>query len=172
MANAEPPPPSTQVEEDKPEPESEDKPPELTDNSTQSLDLEQLSIALNPGFSQGWMGTGDFTINLNKITSDSKDEETNTIFSLAELDQKPRVISQQGPVLSQNLLKKTPASVDIIFIVDEQGHVINPRVRSSSDPAFENPALNAVKRWIFEPGKKNGKPVRFRMLVPITFPKG
>ena len=24
----------------------------------------------------------------------------------------------------------------------------------------------------FEPGRKNGKPVRFRMRVPITFPRG
>jgi protein TonB len=37
---------------------------------------------------------------------------------------------------------------------------------------FEAPALKAVKQWKFEPGKKNGKAVRFRMRVPITFPKG
>jgi len=30
----------------------------------------------------------------------------------------------------------------------------------------------AVKRWKFEPGKRGGKPVRFRMLAPITFPEG
>ena len=36
----------------------------------------------------------------------------------------------------------------------------------------ERPALAAVKKWKFEPGKKGGEPVRFRMRVPITFPKG
>lgn len=172
LANVEPPPPSPQVEEKEPEPKSEDKPPELSEADTAPLDLDQLSIALDPGFSQGWMGTGDFTINLNKITSDSQDEETNAIFSLADLDQKPRIINQPSPILSQQLLKKTPASVKIIFLVDEQGHVEEPRVRSSSNPAFEKPALDAVKRWLFEPGKKSGKAVRFRMLVPISFPKG
>ena len=59
-----------------------------------------------------------------------------------------------------------------VFIVDERGRVVEPRVRNSTDPIFEKSALTAVKRWRFEPGKRNGKPVRFRMLVPITFPKG
>jgi protein TonB len=49
--------------------------------------------------------------------------------------------------------------------------VENPLVQSSSNPAFEAPALAAVKQWKFEPGKRNGEPVRFRMRVPITFPK-
>jgi len=32
-------------------------------------------------------------------------------------------------------------------------------------------AINCVKSWKFEPGKRNGEPVRFRMMAPITFPK-
>ena len=118
------------------------------------------------------MGSGDFAINLNSIISTSSEENINEIFSLADLDQKPRVINQPSPVLSPALRRKTPASITIIFIVDEQGHVIEPRVKSSSDPAFEKFALDAVKRWLFEPGKKSGKAVQTRMLAPITFPKG
>ncbi|MBZ0258769.1 energy transducer TonB, partial [bacterium] len=54
----------------------------------------------------------------------------------------------------------------------QRGQVENPIVQKSTDPIFENPALSAVKKWKFEPGKRNGEPVRFRMRVPITFPKG
>jgi protein TonB len=172
LGNVEPPPPSPQVEEQEQEPESKEKPPELAESDAAPLDLDQLEIALSPGFSQGLMGSGDFTLNLTKIMSTSSDEDINAIFSLSELDQKPRIINQPSPILNPKLLSKTPANVKIIFIVNEQGHVIEPRIRSSSDPVFEKPALDAVKRWIFEPGKKNGKAVRFRMLVPITFPKG
>jgi len=43
-------------------------------------------------------------------------------------------------------------------------------VQSSPDPVFERPALTAVKQWKFEPGKRGGQAVRFRMRVPITFP--
>ena len=171
-ASIEPPPPAPQIEEAEPEPEVEEAPPELIETNAEPLSLDQLELAINPGFSQGMMGTGDFALKLDKITSSSSEESINEIFSLAELDQKPRVINQRTPILSSTLRRKTPASVKIIFIVDEQGHVVEPRIKSSSDPDFEKPALDAVKKWIFEPGKKGGKSVRFRMLAPISFPKG
>jgi len=59
----------------------------------------------------------------------------------------------------------------VLFVVNERGHVENPIIQKSTDPVFERPALNAVKQWRFEPGKRNGEPVRFRMRIPITFPK-
>ena len=172
LGQIEPPPPTPQMEEPEPEQKQEEAPPELAEADAEPLSLDQLEMAINPSFSQGWMGSGDFVFKLDKITSSSSQENMNEIFSLADLDQKPRVVNQPGPVLSTKLRKKTPASVKIIFIVDEQGHVIEPRVKSSSDQDFEKPAIDAVKKWLFEPGKKGGKAVRFRMLAPITFPKG
>jgi protein TonB len=56
--------------------------------------------------------------------------------------------------------------------VDRDGRVRNAKVLSSTDPAFEGAALSAVKKWKFEPGKRKGQAVRFRMRVPVTFPKG
>ena len=31
--------------------------------------------------------------------------------------------------------------------------------------------LTAIKQWRFEPGKRNGEPVRTRMLQPFTIPR-
>ena len=45
----------------------------------------------------------------------------------------------------------------------------DPRVVSSSDRVFEENALRAVAKWQFEPGRRNGQVVRFRMSVPIVF---
>ena len=171
LTNVEPPPPAPPMEEPEPEPEAEEQPPELVEEAA-PLDLSQLELALNPDFSAGWMGGGDFTVQLNTAVTSSKDEKIEAIFSMADLDQKPQIVYQPGPVLNQQLRKKAPGRVDVIFIVNENGRVEEPRVRNSTDSAFENPALAAVKRWKFEPGKKSGKAVRFRMLVPITFPKG
>jgi periplasmic protein TonB len=173
LANLEPPPPPSPPEQEpESEPEAEEPPPELVEQAA-PLDLSQLELALNPDFSEGWMGEGDFTVTLNTIVSTSKDKDSvDAIFSMADLDQKPVVIYQPSPVRSQKLRRKGPAKVNIIFIVDERGRVVEPRIRNSTDPIFEKSALTAVKRWRFEPGKRNGKPVRFRMLVPITFPKG
>lgn len=163
--DAPPPPP-----EEKPpqEPEPEDNPPELTEEAP-PLTLEQLTLALNPTLSGSWM-EGDFAVSLQNVAAETKNAEA--LFSIADLDQKPRVIYQPSPLMTKELRKKTPGTVYIIFVVDEQGRVENPTVQSSTDPIFEKPALNAVKQWKFEPGRRNGQPVKFRMRVPITFPKG
>jgi protein TonB len=162
---APPPPPEEKLEE---EPEQEEAMPELSDEAP-PLSLEQLTMALNPGFSDGWM-QGDFAVKLNTVVSDSKDVEA--LFSISDLDQQPRVIYQPGPILTKEVRQKAPGTVYIIFVVDQQGRVENPIVQKASDPAFEKPAINAVKQWKFEPGKRNGQPVKFRMRVPFTFPKG
>lgn len=159
------PPPEMEQEE---EPEPEEKPPELMEDS-QPLDLSQLELALNPGFSGGAM-SGDFAVKLKTIASDSKEVES--LFSIAELDQKPRVIYQPSPRVTGEMREQAPGKVYIIFVVDKQGRVTNPKVQKSTAPVFEQSALNALKKWKFEPGKRNGKAVRFRMRVPIIFPKG
>jgi protein TonB len=78
-------------------------------------------------------------------------------------------VFQPSPTLSEALRKKRPATVYVLFAVDQKGRVVDPIIQSSSDPAFERPALQAVKQWRFEPGKRNGKPVRFRVRQPLTF---
>lgn len=162
---APPPPPE---EEPEPPKQVEEKPPELTEDAP-PLDLSQLELALNPGMNQGFLG-GDFAVKLNTMAADNA-SDVDALFSVAELDQKPRVIYQPGPVLTKEVKKKTPGTVYIIFVVNQQGKVENPTVQRSTDPVFDRPALAAVKQWRFEPGKRSGKPVKFRMRVPISFPK-
>jgi len=164
-----PPPPPPENEPEK-EPEQEPPPPALAEEAP-PLDLSQLELALNPGFGEGGVGAmGDFAVKLNTVVSQS--ENSDAIFSMADLDQKPRVIHQPGPTLDGDTRKKAPGTVYILFIVDQRGRVENPVVQQATDPVFEKPALAAVKQWKFEPGKRNGQSVRFRMRVPVTFPKG
>ncbi|MDF1838270.1 MAG: energy transducer TonB, partial [Planctomycetota bacterium] len=89
-----------------------------------------------------------------------------------ELDQKPRATYRAQPVISSALRKRAPATVHVMFIVDERGRVNKPKVKKSTDPAFDRAAITAIKKWKFEPAKKDGKPVSKKMVVPITFPKG
>lgn len=166
-ADVEPPPP---IEEDQPEDEEEpeEEPPELMSES-EPLSLEQLDLALNATLGDGLLG-GDFAVRLDAMTG--KQEDLDALFSIGDLDQKPRAIHQPSPAISAKARKKAPGKVYVIFIVDRDGRVMNPKVQTSSDPVFDRPALAAVKSWKFEPGMRNGSPVRFRMRVPITFPKG
>lgn len=166
VANVPPPPPPPMEEQEEPEPEEEPPPPPAV--NAQPLDLSQLELALNPG--DGGFGTGDFAINLQGITGDS--DEVDAIFSLSDLDQKPRVVYQPAPIYPPELARKNlQGTVYVLFTVDKTGRARDLKVQKSTHPAFNNPALKAVKQWKFEPGKRKGKPVQFRMRVPITFKK-
>ncbi len=171
-----PPPPPPPLEEEPPPEESEPEPapPDLTADAA-PLDLSQLELALDPGLGAGAM-EGDFAVKLQGVTSAAKvtgdGDEVDALFSLSDLDQKPRVIYQPSPTLTAEVRKKAPGTVYVLFVVDASGKVQDPVVQSSTDPVFEPSALAAVKQWKFEPGKRSGQAVRFRMRVPISFPKG
>jgi protein TonB len=162
---APPPPPPMEQEEPEPEPEPEPPPPAV---EAQPLDLSMLEMALAPG--DGGFGGGDFSVNLEGVTGNS--EEVDAIFSLSDLDQKPRVVYQPAPIYPQELARKgMQGTVYVLFIVDKTGRTRDLKVQKSTHPAFNEPAIKAVKQWKFEPGKRKGKPVQFRMRVPITFQK-
>jgi TonB family protein len=53
------------------------------------------------------------------------------------------------------------------FRVDEQGRVIDPQVTESSESAFDQAALKAIRYWQFLPKLKNGKPVSSMAKLPL-----
>jgi len=92
------------------------------------------------------------------------------VTSWTELDQPPRTRVQTSPVYpTREKSTGTTGRVEVEFTVDETGAVVNPRVVSSSDRAFEEPTLRAVEKWRFMPGHHHGQVVRFRMRVPVLF---
>ncbi len=148
-------------------------------NDAPALDAASLS-ALEQALS-GQTGDGDFTSVLSLgsggvIGGTGKggalgDDRLQGAFSLAEIDQKPRATFQTSPVYpSEMRSKKLEGVVTIIFIVDSAGKVANPRVEKSNHPAFEKPALDAVKKWKFEPGVKGGQRVATKARQTIRFP--
>ncbi len=150
-----------------------EKAPELKE-APAPLDLAQLELALNPSLGDG--GGSDFLSRAPAVLSGhaaaAADAATEQIFALADLDQAPRVVFQPAPEYPAALRKqKLDGTVHVLFMVDRTGRVDSPIVQKSTNPAFEAAALQAVKRWRFEPGKRNGEPVVFRMRVPITFKK-
>jgi protein TonB len=92
------------------------------------------------------------------------------IISARLLDNPPRTRSQTAPVYPfQAKSEGRPGEVLVEFTVDERGCVLNPRVIRSNDVAFEEPTLRAIAKWRFEPGRKDGHAVRFRMALPVQF---
>ncbi len=163
-ANLPPPPPPPEPEPEK----QEDEPPPELQETVQPLDLSQLEMLLVPTVGGGLLA-GDFAIQLGALGG--KGGDVDSMFSLADLDQKPRPIVQTNPVMTPQMRKAAPATVYILLVVDERGRVENPIVQSSTDPLFEAPALAAIKQWRYEPGRRKGQPVRSRLRQPISFPK-
>jgi protein TonB len=142
----------------------------------QALSLADLESALNPNsvgeaiWASGVRFTSGGIIGGTGGVEAQSEGMTDMVFSLADLDQQPRVVVQVPPQYPAELRKrKMEGTVHVVFIVDQNGRVQNPRVEKATHPAFERPALEAVKSWKFEPGIKGGQKVHFKMRVPISF---
>jgi protein TonB len=100
------------------------------------------------------------------------DSSLENAFNMDEIDQKPRETFKTPPAYPVEMRgKKVEGLVSLIFIVDATGKVTNPRVEKSSHPAFERPALDAIRQWRFEPGLRSGVRVGCKMRVSIRFKK-
>lgn len=147
-------------------------------NNTPALEAASLS-AIEQALNGGGGGGGDFADALTLAAGGSiggsgrggtLDESLESAFSMAEIDQKPRAVFQAAPLYPAEMRgKKVEAVVTVIFVVDASGKVVQPRVERSTLPAFEKPALDAVKQWKFEPAVRGGQRVNCKMRVPIRF---
>jgi TonB family protein len=59
--------------------------------------------------------------------------------------------------------------VVVEFVVDVEGRVRNASVVSSLNPAFEQPALDAITQWKFDPARYRDVPVNSRARMSIHF---
>ncbi len=92
------------------------------------------------------------------------------VFKITDLDGSPRTRVQGAPVYPHEA--KTlglSGQVTVEFMVEENGTVSDAHAVQSTNRVFDDAAVRAVSRWKFEPGKRGGKAVRFKMAVPIVF---
>ncbi len=91
-------------------------------------------------------------------------------FDVSELDQRARPVFQSAPIYPSDLRqKKIEGIVTVLFIVDAQGKVLNPKVEKSDHEGFERPALEAVKQWRFDAAMRGGEKVSSKVRIPIRF---
>ena len=71
------------------------------------------------------------------------------------------------PLIAKRLGKS--GKVVVAVLVDVQGRAAAVSIASSTDEMFNQAALDAVARAAFKPAYRNGRPVQFRLYVPIEF---
>ncbi len=110
---------------------------------------------------------GDFTV----PTYNLGDEIKEMVYELKDLTVMPRAVSQADPQYPPELKRnKVQGEVTLQFLIRANGRTDNIRVESSTNPAFEEAAIRAVRKWIFQPGEKGGEAVtvRVRQKIPFT----
>jgi TonB family protein len=82
----------------------------------------------------------------------------------------PKIISQVEPTYPLVMERfGIRGQVLMEFVVDTEGRALNPIVVSSDNPAFDEPALEALFKWKFQPGTINGKAVNTPCSQTIVF---
>lgn len=106
----------------------------------------------------------------NKSSPSSSQTTPAQRFDLRELDSAPVPTAQRRPVYPRDLRQaRISGEAMVEFVVDADGKVRDAKIKSSSHRSLEGPVLEAVGRWQFRPGVKDGKPVQTRMAVPFVF---
>jgi outer membrane biosynthesis protein TonB len=127
---------------------SVDTPSQSSDDAP-ALDAASLS-AIEAALNGGGVAGGDFGAGAASLATGGRiggtgkgggeEQASEEAFSMSEIDQRPRPIQQVAGTFPQEMRSKSVEGVvTLIFIVDETGRVVNPRVEKASHPAFEAP---------------------------------
>jgi protein TonB len=84
-------------------------------------------------------------------------------------DEAPEVVTRVAPVYPAEALKAgVQGTVMLSVLVGKDGLVKDTRV-TTSIPALDAAATDAVRKWVFKPAKNDGKPVAVWATIPIKF---
>lgn len=161
----EPPPPRTlpppEPEPRPPKPELKPPPTRMPLASVIRIDVPSMSMA----------GDFDWHVDVPPIAEIGPDA---SIFDIDQLDQPPRPLARLKPLYPPHArLQRLEGSVTVEFIVDADGKTRDIEVVASSPGRLFVPAaVQAIRRWRFDPGKKEGRAVNARVRQTIVFELG
>ncbi|MBI3884686.1 MAG: energy transducer TonB [Opitutae bacterium] len=168
-------PPIEPDKEDKPEEQNDEPvenqiaPPSLVDLPTVvpvNAFVQQIQPPPPPGLQPS---KGAVTIPVNRPGS-NLGKGMKDLFDIANLDQAPSPKFQPQPNYPFEMRRAgVSGEVTVAFIVGSSGAVVEAYAVKSTQREFEAPAVQAVLKWQFRPGRKNGRAVNTRMQVPIVF---
>jgi len=93
-----------------------------------------------------------------------------SVVDFSKLDNRPQARVQVAPIYpTEAKMRGVEGQVLVGFTVDVDGRVMAAHVIECKDGVFAQPALQAVSKWRFVPGRWHGRVVSFRMAVPIVF---
>ncbi len=87
-----------------------------------------------------------------------------------KVDENPSPTLTPPPVYPEKMREQgITGVVAVSIVIDESGTVTSSSIVKSTNAEFEKPALEAIAKWKFKPGKKDGQPVKVKVTVPMRF---
>lgn len=149
-------------DETTPPPQSAPRAPEPP--ASEMLSLRELEFALSSDLPAG-EGFFDQTLGFPVGAFDQS-----LTFELDEVDEPPVAVRRVPPRYPYRLRRDgLSGEVVLVFRVSAEGQVEEPRVERTTHPDFSSPALEAVRRWQFEAGRKGGQAVAVWVRTTIEF---
>ena len=88
---------------------------------------------------------------------------------VSDYDRPPRARYTTKPVYpAEAFVKKVEGTVLLEILIDDRGQVARIRV-AESVPMLDQAAVDAVRRWVFEPAYRKGRPVPAVAWAPVSF---
>jgi TonB family protein len=83
----------------------------------------------------------------------------------------PRLLKQYPPryPTGQVMKDRVQGTVHVEAILTTKGVIGNVRIVQSVDSRFDTAAIEAARRWTFEPAMKDGQPVAFVLIIEMEF---
>ena len=136
--------------------------------------LPQIA-AISLGFLLSGCATDNFTPVLavapqSALQPFASDDTGVPTWEASQVDMQPRQRRHVSPKAPVELLKRGGEAEAVVdFIVDETGKPRCVFAARATNVAFGQAAAEALAKWQFSPGRKDGKAVRTHMSMPMNF---
>jgi protein TonB len=82
----------------------------------------------------------------------------------------PRVVKEVRPMYTPEARRaKVQGEVVLKTVINQEGEPTDIRVVQSLEESLDREAVKALERWVFEPGRRNGDPVRVEVEIRLSF---
>jgi TonB family protein len=134
------------------------------------LALSLISFAPN-SLAQGARTSPDGSSTMSTATPDLPDDETFSHFERVTAGiTPPRAIHAPDPKFPDLPPDAEPHGIVVMLVgLNTKGRVQAVRVLRSDEKAFEQSAVETVKKWKFKPAAKKGQPVPVQVTVEMKF---